>query len=506
MTATGVAVEPVPPTPAAPVRTPWWRRFTAATVPPLVALVAGWLLLAYRTGRRDEALLRPSQWGRWDTGQYLKIARSGYEVTWQCSPRSIPPHAPPGHYLCGNAGWFPGYPGGIRLLSDVAGLSLPMAALVLSWVCWYLALLVMWQLLAGARSLPSRWLCLLVAAFFPGQVYFAALFPVSLCVAAMLACLYAATRPTRPLLSGGVAMLAGAAAAYTYITPIALAPALLLTALIAVRGRRRLQVLAGATGILAGFGGVLVTMQLLVGIWNAYFLSAAKFGVGAHSPLDTLKDRLQPLWVDPAAGREVLRVTASQTLLTLGLLALATVVTLVRAARPSRVPATELAGTELAGTELAGAEPAGAEPGAAAAGRAAAVGAEPAVDGPAVDGPADDRAAAAGDRDGDPADDPDGDHPAPAGARRPSRYARWYPAFTARISPRDLLLLLSAGGVWLVPYIAGGGASTYRSEAFVVLCVPLLRRLPPWLLMIVLAAVVSVTWRLAPYFFDFTLA
>jgi hypothetical protein len=59
-----------------------------------------------------------------------------------------------------------------------------------------------------------------------------------------------------------------------------------------------------------------------------------------------------------------------------------------------------------------------------------------------------------------------------------------------------------AVGVWLVPYIAGGQASTYRSEALVVVCVPLLRRLPPWLLVVPLGAAVWVAWNMAPYFFN----
>jgi hypothetical protein len=57
-------------------------------------------------------------------------------------------------------------------------------------------------------------------------------------------------------------------------------------------------------------------------------------------------------------------------------------------------------------------------------------------------------------------------------------------------------------GVWLVPYIAGGQASTYRSEAFVVVCVPLLRRLPAWLLVVPLGAAAWVAWNMAPYFFN----
>jgi hypothetical protein len=61
---------------------------------------------------------------------------------------------------------------------------------------------------------------------------------------------------------------------------------------------------------------------------------------------------------------------------------------------------------------------------------------------------------------------------------------------------------MAALTTWVIPYIAGGSASTYRSEAFVILSVPLLRRVPWWLLVIPLAAAVYVAWRMAPNFFN----
>lgn len=483
MTATGVAPDTDAPASDPPARRPGWHRFGAATVPPLIALLAGWALLAIRSKQHGTALFNASTWARWDSGQYVRLARIGYFGSYHCKSGQVPPHHPPGPLFCGNTGWFPGYPAGIRGLTDVTSLSVPVAALIIAWACWYLVLVLMWQLLAGARSAASRWICLFIAAFFPGQVYFAALFPVSLCVAATLACLYLVTREVRrPLLHGAAGALAGAAAAYSYITPVAVAPALLITAVLAVRGRRRLQYVLGAVGIAAGFGGTLLTMQVMVGYWNGYFLSTAKYGVGAHSPIDTIGDRLSPLWETQPAGREFLAVTASQTLLTLLLVVLVTLATLIPAAR--RLPAAQ----PEAGADRFEADPADR--------RAADLADRSAVD--SADRLAVDRSAT------DPADrvavaqleaDPEEQN-------RLSWYPRFQSALAARVAPRDIAVLLAAGGVWLVPYIAGGQASTYRSEAFVVIAVPLLRRLPPWLLAIVLAAAVVTAWRMAPYFFN----
>ena len=162
-------------------------------------------------------------------------------------------------------------------------------------------------------------------------------------------------------------------------------------------------------------------MQLAVGIWDAYFISVKKYRVGVHMPLETLIDRLRPLWTPPSSSQQVLKYVAAQTLLTLCFVGLVCLVTLVgvRGRRPAEI-----------------------------------------------------------------------------------RPRTWTGAIESRISAFDLTFLLMSVGVWIVPYIAGGSASTYRSEAFVIVCVPLLRRLPAWLLVVPLGATVYVAWHMAPYFFN----
>jgi hypothetical protein len=398
---------------------PWRRRF-ADLWPPLAALLAAWTMIAFRSPYGGARLFSPSSYARWDTGHYLHIARTGYySVT--CDPSRLPKVLPPGDYLCGNIGWFPGYPAAIRGLSEVTRMSVPIAAVVVAWTFWYLTLVIMWRLLADARSSWTRWACLLIAAFFPGQVYFAALFPISLCIATILGCLYLALRTTRPVYAW-LGFVAGFVAAYSYLTAIVLAPALLVTGLVAYRGSRRWQAFIPAAGAVAGFGSVLLTMQIAVGQWDAYFVSVKKYNVGAHMPLDTLRDRLRPLWTSVGSAR-VLEVRAWQTLLALCFVVVVIVVTAAGAVRR--------------GVPEAG-----------------------------------------------------------------SFAARLRAAVDRRISAFDLCFVLMAVGVWLVPYIAGGSASTYRSEAFVVVCVPLLRKLPAWMLVLPLGASFFVAWNMAPYFFN----
>jgi hypothetical protein len=400
------------------------RRYGEALLPPLVALVVAWVTIAIRPRPHGWRMFDPTRYARWDSGQYLHIARTGYNAAWHCPTHVLPAHLPPGNYLCGTIGWFPGYPYAVRGLANLTALPIETAGLALAWACWYLVLVIMWRLLADARSTASRWMCLLIAAFFPGQVYFAAIFPISMCIAAMLACLYFALRTSRPVFAWA-GFAAGFVAAYSYITAIVLAPALLIVGLLAVRGRRRFQLIIPALGAAAGFGAVLLTMQIAVGIWNAYFISAKKYHVGAHMPLDTLTNRLRPLWTAQPSGAQVQNYTASQTLLTLCFVALACLVTIIAAVRGREV------------TE--------------------------------------------------------------------ERQQEQSAAIMSRVSAFDLAFVLTAVGVWLVPYIAGGDASTYRSEAFVVVCVPLLRRLPWWLLVVPLGAAVWVAWHMVPYFFNGTL-
>ncbi len=125
--------------------------------------------------------------------------------------------------------------------------------------------------------------------------------------------------------------MAGFVAAYSYLTAIVLVPALLIIGLVVFRGRRRLQAIIPAIGAAAGFGAVLLTMQIAVGMWDAYFLSMTKYDVGAHLSLDTLIDRLRPLWTP--GDSQVLNYTASQTLLTLCFVCLVAVTTIVAVVR-----------------------------------------------------------------------------------------------------------------------------------------------------------------------------
>jgi hypothetical protein len=283
----------LPPDPAA-----GWRGRAWLLVPPLLAWVLGTLLLLVSARLEGVEFFTVHSWGRWDTGHYLTIASQGYYTT-PCSVRQLPPSAPPGDNLCGNAGWLPLYPWLMRLVS-FTGLGLPQAGVLVTTVFALLTLLVIWVLLDGRADPVRRFPALLLGAVFPGMVYAHAVFPVSLTTFTTAACLLGWDR-RRWLLSG----LAGAGAALSYISGLLLAPVLAAAAVTeqittAMARPRRPQppVLRGpaiaAGGVLAGFAAFMLLQWVQLGILGAYFKSTRKFGVGIHNPVPVWFDKVSP--------------------------------------------------------------------------------------------------------------------------------------------------------------------------------------------------------------------
>ena len=241
---------------------------------PLIAFICGLLLIASREPHGWASVFNPATFTRWDANWYLLIARHGYSAR-----------------FLANLGWFVGYPLVMRAVA-VTGIPLGYAGLIVAWVFWYLTLLMIWLLSSPAQTSSSRrwgtttqWLCLLIAAYFPGQVYFAAIFPISMATFGMLGCCYWSARNP----DWRLAAVAGLAAGSAYLPTVALIPGLLVAA-VATRNRQaRTAMCLGAAGVGAGVAGVLVYAQAAAGRWNLYFTGKSKeFGVGAHNPLATI--------------------------------------------------------------------------------------------------------------------------------------------------------------------------------------------------------------------------
>ncbi len=260
---------------------------------PLVRSRAAWLLLvalppllaftmahavdyaAAVHGGFDSGFFSPGRWIHWDSHQYLAIAARHYRLR-HCHKHTMPPHS-----FCGNAGWLPLYPELIRLLGGL-GAPLPWAGKYLAEAFALGTLVLAWLLLGPSWSAPSL-LALALAAVFPGQVYFFAVFPVSLAAFLSLAFLVLLARRSYAL-----AGLAGAAASWAYPTGFVLTGVAAAYTVIVDRGRSLGQWLRRAlpSAGIAALGVVLLLLayQYWTGAWNAYFLVQVKYGNSFHNP------------------------------------------------------------------------------------------------------------------------------------------------------------------------------------------------------------------------------
>lgn len=218
-------------------------------------------------------------YNRWDTGLYLLIATDGYHLL------PCPAQYGPGTW-CGNAGWFPGYPLAIRLVA-ASGLEMHAAALLVSAVFFFLSLIVLRRLIGELSALaPTRWV-FLMAAVFPGSIYYLAMFPISMMLFfLLLSMLWASRGRFIP------AAIAAAGAGFSYSTGFLGAGLVFFSALIWSSrpwpARIGLAVMCGmiaATGLIA----VLTMHHIATERWDAFFLTQAKYGHGIHNPLKSLQ-------------------------------------------------------------------------------------------------------------------------------------------------------------------------------------------------------------------------
>ncbi len=296
-----------------------------ALLPPLGAylLVRVFLLLPGTLSGYDT--LRPGTWRRWDSGHYLSIARNGYEL-FPCDS----PNYPPGSW-CGTAAWLPGYPWLVRFGPRLAVPREPFAVLLSA--AFTLALLViLWNGFLDATPSRTNTLSLLLAAFFPGSIYFHAIFPVSMAATFILLSLWL-VREEKWVPSG----LAASVASFTYPSGLLLSPICGGWAILRSRGQswltlfRRLSSTAGVAAL--GFASVLLLHHETVGAWDAFFKVQAKYGHDAlHEPAGTFARAVGPLF-ENVADRNV---PGFQTLL-LG--ALVGAVALAMLLRRKEVPA-----------------------------------------------------------------------------------------------------------------------------------------------------------------------
>ena len=239
-------------------------------------------------------------WARWDSAYYLHIAANGYLPIEACSPET---HYPATAW-CGNAGWFPGYSWVIAVVG-APGVSLDVAGVLVAALAQLGCLLVLWRYLDD----DDAWPALGVAAFFLGNVYSAAIFPVSLFLLSALVCLGACWSGRYRL-----AAVAGAAAATCYPTGILLAPVVIAWSVL----HRRWRALLIVVGVVAGYALVLFVLRTQAGQWDAFFRIQERYDYKPGLGIDAFLARFKPL-VNPRYRDAKGVVTAIQEVVATGL-------------------------------------------------------------------------------------------------------------------------------------------------------------------------------------------
>jgi hypothetical protein len=234
-----------------------------ATVVAVVALLLGYSPLSSHT------------WSRWDSEQYVDVARDGYDL-FRCAPESGLTG------WCGDAGWFPAYPWIIRALHEL-GLPLRGTAVILSWVLAGATIALLWATFLRREARSAIVVAVLFACFAPGQIYSYALSPISLLLFTMVA-FFALLVRDRWAGAGVV----GVVAALVHPVGLLLLPvaAVWLMAEVGIASRERFRRTALVTGpMLFAVLALGFVQDLETGRWNAYLLVQEKYGHELGNPL-----------------------------------------------------------------------------------------------------------------------------------------------------------------------------------------------------------------------------
>ncbi|MBO0768659.1 MAG: hypothetical protein J2O48_08255, partial [Solirubrobacterales bacterium] len=258
---------------AAAIRPGAAARFLPARLgPPLLAFLLACIPLAIAAAHKHAGFLTTGTWFKWDSGWYYNVAQHGYQPLTRCTAGE---GGVPGVSLCGNSGWFPGFPMLVGALYQL-GLTGQGYGVAISWVLDFVLLAVLWNGYLRRVEGPSRYVALAFAAVAPGGVYLRTAFPMALTALGLLAALLLA-RERRWVAAG----LAGAVAAYSYPTGVLIAPLLALWALMDSEWPDALLSGALAAG---GFLAAIAQMWAGSGRADAYFKVQANYSHGITLP------------------------------------------------------------------------------------------------------------------------------------------------------------------------------------------------------------------------------
>jgi hypothetical protein len=270
---------------------PTHRSWTSILLPPAIAFLAAQAFLMILADLNGYDPMEPGTWFRGDSAYYCSIATSGYTLYQSDGTAGYPP----GMWL-GNAGWMPLYPWMIRSLLAI-GIGPALATIGLVLLFHFCTLAILWNRFLRDVDDKRAFTCLLLAAFCPGQIYYHAIFPISL-LTLLTVIFFDRLLARRWLAAGAAGLLAG----MSYAVGFLLGPIATLFLLLPPYGRDRAtlilkrSVLVGLMPLI-GLALFLLVLQIRVGAWNGFFLVQARYGHGLHNPFMTLFLQLRALTI-----------------------------------------------------------------------------------------------------------------------------------------------------------------------------------------------------------------
>jgi hypothetical protein len=260
----------------------WQQRLREGALWPVVALLCAEIVIVAAALAASVHPLRGATYARYDSYHYLSISTRGYFIEEEN-----------GLVVGGNVGWFPGYPLVIRALQP-RRITPAKVGKAVSTVFAFLLLALLWRVLRGLEGGRARGLTVLLAAVFPGFIYYHTVFPIGMVAWLDLLALVLCARG-RYLVAG----LLGALAAFSY--PTGFLVAVPLTAAIALDREMtwRARVIAFLQGpVVVGLGLLAVSLYQAPSVgWNAFLrIRKEYFDNSVSSPLANFFTNTEHVW------------------------------------------------------------------------------------------------------------------------------------------------------------------------------------------------------------------
>lgn len=224
-----------------------------------------------------------TNWSRWDSGHYLQIANCGYEFFPCAGKFGYPLNA---QEMCGNTGWFPGYPLLIKLFSFFFHDSLTIAG-ILSKLNFILSLFLVLKISKLNEFSLRNILFLSIPAFSFSFIYYNTIFPISSILLCTLASLYFFIK-RKIWITGIFCFLASFFYPTGFLLSIVFAIIILLRKDVSIKQKTFDLLIPTIMGVL-GFLLVFIIFQITVNDWAAFIKVQAKYGHGFQSPIKNMK-------------------------------------------------------------------------------------------------------------------------------------------------------------------------------------------------------------------------